>query len=48
MQPTAEALTNPGFTDPAPPTYTEASMYDTVQDKAATPPLADYPVPSGN
>ena len=50
MQPTAEELTTPeysGFTNPAPPTYTEASMYDTVQDKAATPP-PDYTVPSDN
>ena len=39
---------DPGFTKPAPPTYTEATSYATVQDKVATPPPPNYPVPLDN
>ena len=39
-------LADPGFTKPAPPTYTEATSYATVQDKVATPPPPDYTAPS--
>ena len=37
-----------GFTKPAPPTYTQSTTYATMQDKVATPPPPDYPVPSDN
>ena len=40
--------TDPGFTKPPPPTYTEATSHTTVQNKVATPPPPDYPVPSND
>lgn len=41
----SEPSPDPKFTKLAPPTYSEATSYATVQDKAASPPKTDSPPP---